>query len=221
MVFARKFVRRLNFLVATVMFSVFSVSSSASIISVTPSASQVNVGDSFSVFFNISGLSSNAGDSLSGFDLSILYDPAVATFSGFSFNDPSSAINQLDLAELGAFPFAGDATAAGGVIDAFAISGNSPAILDSDQANAFQFLALSFMALAPSAGALISIDLNDPNLLFVDSGSGILPASFQSARASVSIVPSAQNLPEPATWILLAVGFVALTSLRQRQLTRT
>ena len=221
MVFVRKFVHRLSFLVAIAIFSVFSVSSSASIISVTPSASQVNVGDSFSVFFNISGLSSNPGDSLSGFDLSILYDPAVTTFSGFSFNDPSSAINQLDLAELGAFPFAGDATAAGGVIDAFAISGNSPAILDSDQANVFQFLALSFTALAPSAGTLISIDLNDPNLLFVDSGSGILPVTFQSTRASVNVAPSAPNLPEPATWILLVVGFMALVSLRQRPFTRT
>lgn len=221
MVSARKSVRRLSFLVALVAFSVFSVTSSASTISVTPSASQVNVGDPFSVFFDISGLTSTPGDSLSGFDLSIFYDPAVATFSGFSFTDPSSVINQLDLAELGAFPFAGDATAAGGVIDAFAISGNSPAILDSDQANAFRFLALSFIAVAPSAGTLISIDLNDPNLLFVDSGSGSLPVAFQNTRASVDVVQSAPNLPEPATWILLVVGSLALVSLRQRPFTST
>lgn len=221
MIFVRRFISKLKIFVAVVTFSVFSAPSSAAIINVVASASEVMIGDSFSIFFNVSGLSPVFGDSLSGFDLDILYNPAVVGFSGFSFVDSSSAINQLDLSETGAFPFAGDAIAVSGVIDAFAISGNSSVTLDSNQANAFRFLALSFSALAPSAGTSISINLSDPNLLFLDSGSGILPVTLQSSSASVSVIRSAQNISEPAVWILLAVGFAAMVLFRQRPFTRT
>lgn len=186
----------------------------APVVIVSASQSSVHVGESFSINFAIAGLSAAAGNSLSGFDINLLVNPALAGLSGFSFTDPASGINQLDLPEATSLGFTGDASLAGSAIDAYGLSGNGQALLDSDQSDAFLFLSLMFTALAPSNGAEFSIDLGEPNLLFLDSAGGLLPVDFQSSRAVVEITASNGQIPEPGAMALVFMALVALALSR-------
>ncbi|NVD97577.1 PEP-CTERM sorting domain-containing protein [Massilia sp. BJB1822] len=190
----------------------------AAVINLSTSASSVAVGQSFNVDFRISGMSSAAGDSLSGFDLNVLFDSAAVQLTSFSFLDASGSLNQLDLSEAGSFGFLGDAQASGNSIDVFGLSGNSAAVLDTDQADAFRFLSLNFKALAPSAGTAIGLDLSDPNLLFTDSGAGSLPYTMNGDSVRLAIGQGAQ-VPEPGTLLLLLATLPALALLRRRTAT--
>ncbi|MBB4844966.1 hypothetical protein HNP55_003512 [Paucibacter oligotrophus] len=182
----------------------------APVVIVSASQSSVHVGESFSINFAIAGLSAGSQDSLSGFDIDVLINPALASLSGFSFVDPSSGANQLDLPEAGSFGFTGNASAGGGVIDAYGLSGNSAAALDANQADGFRFLSLMFTALAPSSAAEFRLDLGDPSLLFLDSGSNGLQMSYNPASAFVEITPNNGQVPEPG---VLALALLALAAM--------
>lgn len=182
----------------------------APVVIVSASQSSVHVGESFSINFAIAGLSTGLQDSLSGFDIDVLINPALAGLTGFSFVDPSSGANQLDLPEAGAFGFAGNASASGGRIDAYGLSGNSAATLDAAQADGFRFLSLMFTALAPSSAAEFRLDLGDPSLLFLDSDSNGLTMSYHPASAFVEITPSNGQVPEPGA---LALALLALAAM--------
>lgn len=64
--------RWLGLAASTFVLTVMSTLAGAATITVSPSASQVEVGGTFSVFFDISGLTSAADDSFAGFDLDVL-----------------------------------------------------------------------------------------------------------------------------------------------------
>lgn len=188
----------------------------AAVVNVSASQNSVVLGGSFSLFFDISGLS---GVSLGGFDLDLNFDGSVLALTGYSFDDPSTSLNQLDLVEPGAFPFSGDAPDVGGVVDAFAVSGNSAAKLDSDQAENFRFLTLNFTTLALSSGTTLGVNLSDANLIFFDAAGANLAYSFGSAAATVAITsPNGGTVPEPGALglVLAALTGVALTSPRRR-----
>ncbi|UMR29144.1 PEP-CTERM sorting domain-containing protein [Massilia sp. MB5] len=186
----------------------------AAVINLSSSASSVAVGQSFNVDFRISGLSGAADDSLSGFDLTVMFDSRVLQLTGFSFAD-ANGVNQLDLAEAASFGFLGDAKASGSLIDVFGLSGNSATVLDAAQTDAFRFLSLNFKALAPSAGAFINLDKFDPEILFVNSGAGGLPINFGSDGVQIAIGQNTQ-VPEPGTLLLLLAALPALLLARRR-----
>jgi hypothetical protein len=191
----------------------------AATISMTASTASVMPGQSVSVRFGISGLTGAAGDSLSGFDLDILYDNARLQFDSYGFLDTATGINQLDLAEAGQFGFFGEATGSGGVIDVFGLSGNSAAILDLAQAASFQFLSLNFTALGGVGPTFISVDLQDSNLLILDSGSSDLAVNFANSSLMVDIGQATGQVPEPQSPLLILAGALALalaTSKRWR-----
>jgi hypothetical protein len=184
----------------------------AATVSLTSSASTVAVGDVFTVRLGIADLSAASGNSLSGFDIALAFDSSAVSWLGFSFDDGASGQNQLDWPEAGGFGFLGDAFGGGpGSIVAFGLSGNSAAELDAQQADAFDFLTLSFQALAPTASALFSLDTSDPALLFVDSDAARLGVSFGSTVATVAIGGGSTGVPEPGSaWLVLgALGLLA------------
>ncbi|RQO58583.1 hypothetical protein DBR47_12815 [Paucibacter sp. KBW04] len=182
----------------------------APVVIVSASQSSVHVGESFSINFAIAGLSAANGNSLSGFDINVLLNPALASLNGFSFTDPASGLNQLDLPDPDSLGFVGDASLSSGMIDAYGLSGNGAALLDADQANGFRFLSLMFTAMAASSGAEFSIDLTDPGLLFLDSQGALLPIELQTTQAFVEITPNNGQVPEPGA---LALALLALAAM--------
>ncbi|KQW51092.1 MULTISPECIES: cohesin domain-containing protein [unclassified Roseateles] len=183
---------------------------SAATVNLSSSASHVTVGSSVTLSFAVAGLHQGGIGSLAGFDLDLRYDNSLLQFQSFGFIDAGSASNMLDLPEPAGLGFIGDATAASGVVDAFGLSGNSTAVLDAQQADAFDFLTLTFIALQASSGTDFVVDLADPLLQFVD-GTGLpINLSFISARAALVIDPQGgggNTVPEPAA---LALALVAL-----------
>lgn len=196
-------------------------SAQAAVITVSASQASVQTGDSFSLFFDISGLSTT---SLGAFDLDVDFDGAVLELTGYSFEDSGTGLNQLDLAGADNLGFFGDAVVVGGVVDAYASSGNSQLRLDAEQAENFRFLTLTFTALAQSAGTTLSVNLTDPNLIFFGSGLDNLVYSFNTSAATVAITNSngGGTVPEPGSLSLglLALAGVALAGQRRRDAAR-
>jgi hypothetical protein len=186
----------------------------AGIVNVSASQNSVVLGGSFSLYFDISGLSP---DSLGAFDLDLNFDNSVLDLTGFSFDDPTTGQNQLDF--VGGLGFFGDAVDLGGVVDAFGSSGNSPATLDAEQAENFRFLTLTFTTLALSSGTSLGVDLNDPTLTFVDAGNNFLNYSFGSAGATVAVTSpnGGGTVPEPGALALVLTAFAGAALARPRR----
>ena len=211
-----KFFRYLCYLnvlvVSTLMLNLAANAAYATTIDISASNTNLTVGETFHVDFNISGLTNASGDSLSGFDFDILFDDSVFSLTGFDFTDPILGNNQLDLPEIGAWPFDGDVFDLGnGVLDVYGISGNSDLVLDADQATDFRFLGLTFLTIAEASSTSISIDLNDPSLLLLDSFWGDLNVNYESAQVDLTVSTNAP-VPEPATILLFASGLPFLSN---------
>lgn len=190
---------------------------SAATVNVSSSSGHVAVGATVTLNFAVTGLHQGGVGSLAGFDLDLRYDDSLLQFQGAGFTDAGSGFNMLDLPEAGGLGFWGDAAAAGGIVDAFGLSGNSTAVLDAQQADGFRFLTLSFIALQASAGTELFIDLSDPLLLFFD-GAG-LPIDMGFANARTSLVIDAQGggtLPEPAAPTLALAALACAGWARRR-----
>jgi len=190
----------------------------AATINVSTGSTTYHVGQGFSVDFRIDGLTGAVGDSLSGFDLDILFDSSLLQLTGYGFGDPASNRNELDLPEAASLGFLGAANASGNVIDAFGVSGNSADVLDAEQAGGFRFLTLTFLALAASTETAIQIDLADNGLLFLDSGFGDLTTDFGAARVAFAITPGATAVPEPGSLALLLVGAAGMAFAGRRRM---
>lgn len=201
-------------LAAFLLLALSGPSAQAAVLTLGTSASSVAVGGSFDVRLGISGLSNAAGDSLSAFDMDLLYNPAVFQLTGYHFLDTATARNQLDLPESGVLPFDGAALAYAGVIDAYGVSGNSDLVLDADQASGFTFLTLTFQALGNQVLSDISLVLNDPNLLFLDSQYGDLSVSYANTAVMVNVTGA--TVSEPATLALSALGLGLMLMMRSR-----
>lgn len=189
----------------------------AAVINVSTTSAHVSVGQSFNVLFDVRGLSSAPNDSLSGFDLDIVFDPRTVRLLNASFFDPASGANQLAFSEAGSFGFIGQSVISGGVIDLFGISGNSAGVLDASQNDVFRFVTLTFETLASSPGTFIGVNLADPALLFTDSGAGVLPIAFDNSSVGIAIGPTA--VPAPSSFALCMAGMIALlTTMRRRRI---
>jgi len=187
----------------------------AAVINVSTTSAHVSVGQSFNVLFDVRGLSSAPNDSLSGFDLDIVFDPLTVRLLNASFFDPASGTNQLAFSEAGSFGFIGQTAISGGVIDLFGISGNSAGVLDARQNDIFRLVTLTFETLASSQGTFIGVNLADPALLFTDSGAGGLPIAFDNSSVGIAIGPTA--VPAPSSFALCMAGMIALLITMRRR----
>ncbi len=191
---------------------------SAATVNVSASSSHLTVGSTVTLSFAVAGLHQGGIGSLAGFDLDLHYNASLLQFQGAGFVDAGSGSNQLDLPEVGQLGFFGDATAAGGIVDAFALSGNSSAALDAQQADAFDFLTLSFIALQASTGTDLFVELSDPNLLFVDGLGQSIGMNFINARTQLVIDAQGggNTLPEPAAPALALSALACAGWVRRR-----
>lgn len=215
--------RNICFLLSVGMLNLASVPANAAIIDVSAPITNLTIGEHVYVDFNILGLTGAIGDSLSAFDLDILFDDSVFSFTGFDFTDPVLGNNQLDLPEIGAFSFYGNVFDPGnGVLDVYGVSGNSDLVLDADQANDFRFLGLTFLAIAETSSSGISINLTDPYLLVLDSDFGDLDISYAPAQVDIAVSSSAPStpVPEPSTLLLLTMGMPFLSSRIRKRFVR-
>jgi hypothetical protein len=199
---------------------------SAATVNVSSSSNRVSVGQVVTLTFAVSGLHQGGVGSLAGFDLDLQYDNSLLSFQSFGFLDAATGANALDLPEVGSLGFFGDAAAAGGIVDAFGLSGNSAAVLDAQQPDGFDFLTLSFVALQASSGTALAIDLADPLLTFSDANGRPITMDFGSARALLIIDPQGgggeNTVPEPAApalalAALAGAGWARRRSGRQRR----
>lgn len=193
---------------------------SAATVNVSASSSHVTVGSTVTLSFAVAGLHQGGVGSLAGFDLDLHYDNTLLQLQSFGFVDSGSGINQLDLPEPTGLGFFGDAPAAAGVVDAFGLSGNSAAVLDAQQADAFNFLTLSFIALQASGGTALVIDLSDPLLQFSDASGAAIAMNFISSRAALVIDAQGGGggtLPEPATPALALAALFGAGWVRRRK----
>lgn len=194
-------------------------SASAAQVNLVSTAGSATVGSTFQLRLHVDGLTAAINDSLSAFDLGLTFDPTVVSLVGFDFMDTASGSNALDLPEPGGFGFLGDVADLGGSLSAFGLSGNSSAVLDASQSDAFDFLRLTFRADAPSAAALFSLDTTSPFLLFVDSASGLLPVTFGADQVSITINGGGGTVPLPgsATLVSLALLLLGGVSIARRR----
>ena len=198
----------------------FSTTIHAATVNVSASPTSVAVGSLVSVYFDIFGL---GPDELSAYSFAVGYDDTVLGFSGFSFTDPSSRRNELDLPEVTSFGFAGSVSVQGvGVLDAFGLSGNSPAVLDGDQAKSFRYLTLNFDALSASAATQVTVDL--ASTVFGDALAAPLNVRFQSTHADIT-VNAGVGIPEPSglslCWMAIAGAALAMQRRRRRPVAST
>ncbi|MDE2368301.1 MAG: hypothetical protein KGN16_04960 [Burkholderiales bacterium] len=185
----------------------------AATVNVSAVPTSVTLGSKVSVFFDVSQL---AADALSLFSFEIHYDSAVLGLSGFSFVDPLSLRNELDLPDPASLGFAGDVSAQpGGILDVFGLSGNAAAVLDSDQADAFRFLTLTFDTLAVATAT--TVDLQIATSLFGDSMGNALNVGFNATQAQIEITSAGQPVPEPGALALSLLALLASAAVSSRR----
>lgn len=204
-----------DFMLGAALFLTTSSQSWAGLISVSGNQTSLGINDIVQITFGISGLSSSANDSLGGFDLDVTYDQSTLQLQSFSFLNPASSDNQLDLPEPGAFPFLGAASATGGIVDVFGLSGNSPSFLDTQQSDSFIFLSLDFLALAAAASTTVAINLSDPNLVFSDPIGGDLPIVILNSSVNFQVTGS-NPVPSPGVLSLLLIGGIGMIFSKRR-----
>lgn len=157
----------------------------AASVSLVPSSSSVGVGQTFSVDVLVSGLTS--GQDLGGFELDLLFDPALLSVSGYTLGS-SLGIYSSDIMLTEVDDLSSGLTGSG-VYSLAAVS-----LLQDLSVQADSFVLLTLQLLAQDAGASI---LGLSGTLY--DGFGLtLTADLGSASVSASAVP----LPG-AVWLLL------------------
>lgn len=168
----------------------------AIVLSLVPSATHINVGESVTVAVNISGL---GGEIASGYDLKLLFSPSVLA---------AGSITQF-LAEFGGLANTSTGASFGtGFVAANLVSLVDDPTLSADQSDAFTLLSLSFNGLADGTSSL-SFGL-DPD--FERNVVGLDAATLNAAFGSICIeVGNGQcTVPEPSTYALLGVALAGM-----------
>ncbi len=152
--------------------------------SATQTANRLEIG------LQVSGLGAATAPALSTYDLDIHFDPSLLSYSGITFGDPLLG-NQLDVFNLG-----GNATTAElsgvGIVNVFELSLDTPAELNTWQADNFILATLRFDILNPGSSAL-TLNVN----VFADAEAVALSPAVQSATITTVPLPS-------AVWLWLA-----------------
>jgi len=179
-------------------FSMQSTQIQASLISFDPSSQSVELGDSVSVDLRISGL---GDDSLGAFDINIAFDDSILDFQSFTFG------TGLDVSGFGSV---NGFAVAGGDINIFEISLDSPSDLNTFQPNDFVLGSFTFDTLSIGTSTL------DLTINALSDEFGFL---LEAGAASGSIKVAAASVPAPAALWLFGTGLIGLIGFSRRRKT--
>jgi hypothetical protein len=169
-------------------------SAQAATLSLSPTPISVVQGDSFVLDLRISDL---AGAEVGGFDVDLAFDSALLSFSSVTF---STLLGDEALGQILTDVIPGAST-----LNVAAVSLLSAAALDALQADPVLLASLTFQALSPGSGSILisSAELTDA------LAAGITLGAFAPVPVTVAI-------PEPATWLPVALGLALLARRRRR-----
>lgn len=185
----------------------FGVQANATVISFSPSESNVGIGNQTSVDLVISGL---GADILTAFDLFVLYDDTLLQFDGFEFGSDCGGFSCLDVLGFGSLQDVVDL--GGGEVEVFELSFDFDTDLMDLQPNAFVLGTFTFTGLESGISALeLSFGLLAG--AFDDNTGFPTDLAFDFEAGSIKV-------PEPATWLLLMSGLLGLRMMGRRKAVR-
>jgi hypothetical protein len=166
-------------------------------IDLLPAFQEVDVNTPVKVDITISGLIEGTAPSLGAYDLNIVYDPNMLSFSGsssMSFGD------QLDLFGFGSVRMVDDSVA--GIINLYEVSFDLVDDLNQLQLSSFTLATLTFAPLIDGMSTLDAI----VNALG-DANGDPLETEVNAAQVRVT---STHSIPEPMTLLLFVTGLAGL-----------
>lgn len=180
----------------------------ALIISVVPSSQSLTLSDLVSVDIVASDLGNGGPDSISAYDIELVFDPTILQFNSFALG------NNLDLGILGSF---GSEQNLGTSIKVDEVSFESSVDLDSLQAASFTLFTLNFSAIGTGTSMLMS------NILSISDASGfnlLNPNTINNSRVLVSQGGVTPTISESTTKTLTLLGFGLFLALRKKHTAR-
>jgi hypothetical protein len=195
--------KKLYLFSVVVLFACGMASSSFALtLGLSPSSQTILPGASTSVDITISGLGDGSGPSLGVFDLDVTFDDSIIGFNSATYGDPVLG-DQLDLFGFGSWTETDASTA--GTVNMFELSFDWVDDLNDFQADSFILGTLFFDAVGIGSSLL--------EFSFIDLGDAEgLPLTVDEVNsASINVVP------EPSTFILLAIGISGLVYMRKKR----
>lgn len=197
--------KKLLFLLTLILsISLLAGHSFAVSLSLDPVSQQINLSDFFNLNLNISGLGNYQPPSLGAFDLGIIFDPGILSFSSVNFGP---FLGDLSIGEADA----NIDTSIPGVIGLDETSWLYTFELDALQADSFTLATLTFQGIGLGT-SLICIDGSSVNLS--DGVGQDLPLSYYGITDAGVTVNN--PVPEPSTVILFFLGLVGLVGLQKK-----
>ena len=161
------------------------------------------VGSSVDVNLTISGLGDFSPDSLSTFDIDVLYDPAMLALAGAAIGDPLSISgDQLDPLGIGTI---NSVSSTPGTANLFDLSFDPAIALDTLQPGSFTLATLTFRVSKVSTSPLAF-----GKMILGDSVGGLFAQPVSAVSANVTAVP------EPSTITLFLMGSLVLGAAWRR-----
>lgn len=164
-------------------------------IDILPQAQDVTAGTSVNVDIAISGLGDMLGPSISTYDMDIVFDSSILSFTNMVLGD------QLDVFGFGSVSAVDSSVT--GVVNLYELSLDLPSDLNAFQLPAFILATFSFDTVGIGMSAL-SLTVN----ALGDANGDPLMASVQGASIKVKSQPT--TVPEPATLSLFILGLLGL-----------
>lgn len=195
--------KRKLILLATFLFLSWVGTAGAVTLSIDPAFQNVGVGGTASVNLNISGLGSDNDNTLGGFILDVGFDNSILAFDSAVFGptldlytDPSDPIyNNYSVDQ-----FSPD------TVSLYWVTFLDTADLIANQLDSFVLATLKFTGIGLGTSSL-TFDYID-----LSNGDGTGSIFADGTAGSVTVAP----VPEPSTWLLMAMGLVGLVGARRK-----
>ena len=172
--------------------------SQAAMISIVPANNATTVGQQLVIDLAISGLGDNQANSLSIFDIDVMFDDQKLVFQQATFGD------QLDLAGFGSWQLINQPSA--GIVNLFELSFDDIDTLDTLQAGSFVLVSMVF-------------DVIDNGVATLFSQVNSLGDAYGIELTNIELVNAQIVVPEPSISVVMALGLLMVFRC-QRSLSR-